>query len=91
MENSFAKFEPLPKTPSDLLRETLQQKDKIETKNTVLKALGELEELKSDYLGMSSFYYSRKANIVYEYDNYKGCLVKPTTGVESHIRELNKV
>ena len=91
MEDNFAPFEPLPLSPSEILQKNLQEKDRIEQKTKLLNALGDIIELKSDYLGMSSFYYSRKANIVYEYDNSTHQLLKPNSDVEAHIRQLNNL
>ncbi len=91
MEDKFARFEPLPLSPSEILQKNLQEKDKKEQKTKLLMALGDIEELNSDYHGMSSFYYSRKANIIYEYDNYMHELKKPDSDVETHIRQLNNL
>ena len=60
-------------------------------RDNLLKSLGDIEELKSDYLGMSSFYYSRKANIIYEVDNDTISLSKPDPEVEEHIRKINNL
>jgi hypothetical protein len=88
MESTFASFEPLPRSPSELLTESL----KLERRKQILATLGEIEELKSDYLGVSSFFYSRKLNIVYEFDNgILNSLVKPTAEVEAHIRKINNI
>lgn len=91
MDYEVAKFEQLPETPSEKLNKTLKKQDNETMRNNLLKSLGDIEILKSDYLGTSSFYYSRKADIVYELDNYKICLVKPTSEVEKHIRKINNL
>lgn len=91
MYSELAKFECLPPSPSELLHKTLQERDKKIMRDNLLKALGDVEELYSDYLGMSSFYYYRKADIIYEIDNYKVCLLKPDSVVEEHIRKINNL
>lgn len=91
MDYDFAKFESLPETPSEKLSKTLKEQDKKIMIDNLLKSLGDIEELNSDYFGMSSFYYSRKADIIYELENYTGCLVKPSSAVEKHIREINNL
>ena len=92
METTFSSFEPLPKSPSELLTESLKKKDKLERRKQILATLGEIEELKSDYLGMSSFFYSRQLNIIYEFDNgVINGLVKPSAEVEAHIRKINNI
>lgn len=88
---SPAPFTPLPKTPSELHQESLKQKDKEERRKQILNSLGEIEELKSDILGMSSYFYSKQQNIVYEFDNYLNNLLRPTADVEEHIRKLNNL
>jgi hypothetical protein len=91
MESEFATFEPLPLSPSEILKKNLEEKDKEQQRVNLLNALGDIEELKSNYLGMSSFYYSRKANKIYEYDNSKHQLLKPNSEVEARIRQLNNL
>jgi hypothetical protein len=91
METTFASFEPLPSSPSELLAKSLKQKDKHERREQILATLGEVEKLKSDYLGVSDFFYSRRLNIVYEFDNGINSLVKPSANVEAHIRKINNI
>ncbi len=88
---SPAPFTPLPKTPSELHQESLKQKDKEERRKQILNSLGEIEELKSDILGMSSYFYSKQQNVVYEFDNYLNSLLRPSADVEEHIRKLNNL
>lgn len=91
MYSEPAPFECLPPSPSELLRKTLEEKDKEMRRENLLKSLGDIEELKSDYFGMSSFYYSRKADIIYELENCDVCLRKPDSVVEQHIRKINNL
>jgi hypothetical protein len=55
-----------------------------------LRMLGAVE-IKSDYLGVSSFYYSKKDDRMYEVDNVRIQLLKPSAEVEAHLRKLNNL
>lgn len=55
-----------------------------------LRMLGAVE-IKSDYLGVSSFYYSKKGDTMYEVDNVRIQLLKPSAEVEAHLRKLNNL
>jgi hypothetical protein len=55
-----------------------------------------LIKLKSDYFGMSSFYYNKEKDIVLEVKNYDDgqgnpLFFKPKLNIEEHIRELNNL
>lgn len=91
MYSEFAEFQPLPSSPSTILYKTLEENNKKLMRENLIKSLGDVRELKSDYLGMSSFYYSRKADIIYELDNSRVCLVKPSFEVEERIRKINNL
>ena len=65
--------------------------NKTEKINKILNALGEVEILKSDYLGRSSYYYNKHHNIIYEIDNDNAQLMKPSGDVDTHLRKLNSL
>jgi hypothetical protein len=92
MSLTYASFEPLPThiftakpAPTDAEKE---KQEKIMRNR--LRMLGAVE-IKSDYLGVSTYYYSKKDDIIYEVDNVRIQLLKPTAEVESHLRQLNNL
>ena len=86
-------------SPEDKQRdEVIRQYKIIQTANenkikrdSILEAISPVVKLKSDYLGVSSFYYNEEHNKIYEIDNSNIQLTKPSLGVENHIRSLNNL
>lgn len=73
------------------IKEDARAIDNAEKLKQLLSAIGPVINLRSDYLGMTSFYYNTAANKIYEIDNTEVKLVPVAAGVDAHLRELNNL
>ncbi len=93
-DNGFAKFEPLPATPSEEMQKQLMRKDMLEKLNHTIKGL-KLKEIKSDYLGTMTYYYQESMNKIYGFDNsltYNHAAIQEVSEKEDkHLREINNL
>jgi hypothetical protein len=56
----------------------------------LLNQLGNVTELESDYLGMSSYYYNSEQDRIYEIVNVGNVRIEiPSPDVNKHLREIN--
>lgn len=63
----FEEFEPLQLSPSDFLRKSLKEKDRVDKINTIIQSLGEHAILiDTGYFSPSKFYYDSKKDVLYE-------------------------
>lgn len=90
MSLEYATFEPLPSYtfPSTPAPTNAEREKEEKIMRNRLHMLGAVE-IKSNYLNTSTYYYSKKDDIIYEVDNVRIQLLKPTSEVESHLRKLN--
>jgi len=90
----YAPFEPLPEDIAN--RENAIKVNSIKRQGLIQSIVTKykLVELRSDYLGRSSFYYDRRNNFIWEVNNDgfdTPKLFKPTFDVYMHIANLNNI
>ena len=72
-------------------RAVAAQKTKADKRAEFIAAMGPFKELKSDYLGTSSYFYNVSQNKIYEYDNYTWAVGVPSKEVEERLRVMNSL
>lgn len=85
---------------SEMLKEEAERKRKeealfrarIEEQRTIsLNSISPYQELQSDYLGRSSYYYSTETNRIYSFENDSGKFELVSGHVDDHLRKLNSL
>lgn len=83
---TFMTLEPIIKRVVMSPAEELERQQK---RRALVKQMGSVVALTSDYLGMSSYYYNATLNKIYEIENVKIVLLEPPADVDTHLREIN--
>lgn len=87
---NYAPFTPLPPTPSEQLKKKLDQKELENNKKELIKNM-KLIELKSDYLGMTTYYYSKYMNEILGIEYDSAVPHKVSFEEDKHLRQLNNL
>jgi hypothetical protein len=90
----YAPFEPLQESINERKKIEKIRYEERQSKLSEIKKMYGLEELKSDYYNMTTYYYQRNKGYIWGFENSVnniGVLFKPQKNEFEHIKRLNQI